>query len=103
VKRYAPRYRRANHAFDGQAGNPAAIRRLPAALRVKQRAIQLNGIAAIGFAQAVDDLRKAFSGVAGVIKAFSHGCPPLCQDSILILLAAIIPPDINAILLRKHK
>jgi hypothetical protein len=39
----------ANHALDGEAGNPAAIRRLPAALRVKQRAIQLNGIAAIGF------------------------------------------------------
>ena len=91
------------NALDRKLANPAAIRWLSSALRMKQRAVQLNGIAAIGFAQAVDDSRRAFSGIAGVIKSFSHGCPPLSQDSILILTTAIIPPIINAILLWKHK
>jgi hypothetical protein len=89
--------------FNSNTANPAAIGWLSAALRMKQGLVQLNGVTAIGLSQAMHDLGSRLGLIASVIKTFSHGCPPLSQDSILILSAAIIPPLINALLPQGHK
>jgi hypothetical protein len=92
-----------HHAFNSNTANPAAIGRLPAALRVKQGLVQLNSVTAIGLTLATHDQSSHLGLIAGVIKTFSHGCPPLSQDSILILSMTIIPSFINALLPQGHK
>ena len=92
-----------SHRLNHLPGNPSTVRRLTAPLRVKQRPIQFDGVTAIRFCSAGDDLGAPVGSIAGVINPFSHSDSPLCPASILLMPTAIIPPPANALLLREHK
>jgi len=92
-----------NNALNDYAINGSPVSGLSSPLRMKQRLIEHDCIAAVRLFAAAEHLGNALDGIAGVIKTFSHGCSPLSEDSIFIISRAIIPFSITALLLNRHK